>query len=92
MLMILFTILDLIVLFALFVTYYSWIISPLLIILSIVYLFAKGVIFFVELLSMLDLVVAFYFILFTIGINFNILFYFGVVFLLYKIVMGFVDL
>ncbi len=92
MLMLIFTILDLIVFITLILTHYSWIVSPLLIILSVIYLLVKGLAFFGELLSMLDLVIALYFILFLIGINFSLLFYFGVVFLLYKIIMGFVNL
>ena len=89
MLMWIFSLLDLIVLFTLIVTQYGWIISPILIILSFLYLFAKGIIFFGELLSMLDLLIAIYFALLIFGIHFNLLFYFGVVFLLYKIIMGF---
>jgi len=92
MLMFLFTILDLIVLFTLVVSYYGWIVSPLLVIVSAIYLLLKGLAFFGELLSMLDLIVALYFILFLFGVNFSLLFYFGVVFLLYKILMGFVNL
>jgi len=86
------TILDLIVFFTLILTHYNWLVSSLLVILSIVYLLVKGLAFFGELLSMLDIVVAIYFVLFLMGINFNLLFYFSVVFLLYKIVMGFVNL
>ena len=80
---------DLFVLFTLIVTHYSWIVSPILILLSFLYLTAKGIIFFGELLSMLDVLVAFYFVLFVFGITFNLLFYFGVILLLYKIIMSF---
>lgn len=92
MIMFILTILDLIVFFTLILTHYNWLVSSLLVILSIVYLLVKGLAFFGELLSMLDIVVAIYFVLFLMGINFNLLFYFSVVFLLYKIVMGFVNL
>lgn len=83
--------LDSMVLFTLIITHYGWISSPILILLSFLYLVAKGVIFFGELLSMLDLLVAFYFVLFAFGVNFNLLFYFGVVFLIYKISMSFIN-
>lgn len=84
-----FGLLDLFALFTLVVTHYGWIASPILILLTFLYLFGKGIIFFGEILSMLDLFVAFYFILFIFGITFDLLFYFGVVLLLYKIVMSF---
>ena len=83
------TLLDLFSLFILIVTYYGWIVSPILILLSFVYLVGKGIIFFGEILSILDLLIAIYFALLIFGIHFNLLFYFGVVFLLYKIIMGF---
>ena len=83
--------LDLMVLFTLVITHYGWISSPILILLSFLYLVSKGIIFFGELLSMLDLAVAFYFVLFAFGIHFNLLFYFGVVFLSYKIIMSFIN-
>tara|TARA_Y100000034_G_scaffold115228_1_gene152178 strand:+ start:271 stop:546 length:276 start_codon:yes stop_codon:yes gene_type:complete len=89
MLIWIFGLLDLFALFTLVVTHYGWIVSPLLIILTFLYLVGKGLIFFGELLSMLDVVIAFYFILFAFGITFNLLFYFGVVILLYKIIMSF---
>jgi len=89
MLIWIFSLFDLFVLFTLMVSHYDWIVSPIMILLSFVYLAAKGFIFFGELLSMLDLLVAFYFVLFVFGIHFNLLFYFGVVFLLYKIIIGF---
>ena len=82
---------DIFVLFTLLVTHFHWLVSPVLILLSFIYLIAKGIIFFGELLSMLDLLIALYFALFVFGISFNLLFYFGVVFLLYKIVMGFMS-
>lgn len=91
MLIWLFSILDFVVLFDLIVTHYNWLISPILILFSIIYLIAKGIIFFGELLSMLDLLVALYFILFLFGINVSLLFYFGVIFLIYKIIMGFMS-
>jgi len=91
MLIWIFALLDLFVLFTLIVTHYSWIVSPVLILLSFLYLIGKGVVFFGELLSMLDLVIAVYFVLFAFGVTFNLLFYFGVVVLLYKIIMSFVS-
>jgi len=91
MLIWLFTLLDFFVLFTLIVTHFHWLVSPLLILLSFVYLIAKGIIFFGELLSMLDLLIALYFILIVFGIGFNLLFYFSVAFLIYKIVMGFMS-
>lgn len=84
-----FGLLDLLALFVLIVTHYGWIVSPILILLTFLYLASKGVIFFGELFSMLDLVIAFYFILFIFGVTFNLLFYFGVILLLYKVVMSF---
>ena len=90
MLIWLFTLMDLFVLFTLIVTHYNWIVSPVLILLSFLYLVAKGVIFFGEILSIFDLLVALYFVLIVFGIHFNLLFYFGVVLLLYKIIMGFI--
>ena len=86
------TLLDLFSLFILIVTYYGWIVSPILILLSFVYLVGKGIIFFGEILSILDLFVALYFVLFVFGLQFNLLFYFSVMFLLYKIIMGFVNI
>ena len=89
MLIWIFALLDLFALFTLVVTHYGWIVSPLLIILSFLYLVGKGIIFFGELLSIFDVIIAFYFILFVFGVTFNLLFYFGVVILLYKIIMSF---
>ena len=89
MLIWIFGLLDLFALLTLVVTHYGWIVSPILILLAFLYLVAKGIIFFGELLSMLDLLIAFYFVLFVFGITFNLLFYFGVVVLLYKIIMSF---
>ncbi len=89
MLIWIFGLLDVFALFTLVVTHYGWIVSPILILLAFLYLAVKGFIFFGELLSMLDLLVAFYFILFVFGIQFNLLFYFGVILLLYKIIMSF---
>ena len=86
------TLLDLFSLFILIVTHYGWIVSPILILLSFVYLVGKGIIFFGEILSILDLFVALYFVLFVFGLQFNLLFYFSVMFLLYKIIMGFVNI
>lgn len=91
MLIWIFTFLDIFVLFTLLVTHFHWLVSPMLILLSFIYLIAKGIIFFGELLSMLDLVIAIYFVLFVFGISFDLLFYFGVVFLIYKILMGFMS-
>tara|TARA_Y100000310_G_scaffold316570_1_gene368454 strand:- start:500 stop:775 length:276 start_codon:yes stop_codon:yes gene_type:complete len=89
MLIWIFGLLDLFALFTLVVTHYGWIVSPLLIILTFLYLVGKGIIFFGDVLSILDVVIAFYFILFVFGITFNLLFYFGVILLLYKIIMSF---
>tara|TARA_Y100000034_G_C6903471_1_gene418577 strand:- start:660 stop:935 length:276 start_codon:yes stop_codon:yes gene_type:complete len=91
MLIWIFALLDLVALFTLIVTHYGWIISPLLILLSFLYLVVKGVMFFGELLSMFDLLIAIYFILFVFGITFNLLFYFAVIVLIYKIVMSFMS-
>jgi len=91
MLIWIFGLLDLFVLFTLIVTHYSWIVSPILILLSFLYLVAKGIIFFGEILSMLDLLIAFYFILIIFGVHFNLLFYFGVILLLYKVIMSFIS-
>ncbi|MBS3143421.1 hypothetical protein J4446_00895 [Candidatus Woesearchaeota archaeon] len=84
-----FGILDLLALFTLVITHYGWIISPILILLMFLYLVAKGLIFFGELLSMMDLLVAFYFVLFVFGVRFDLLFYFGAILLLYKSIMSF---